>query len=201
MDTQTKSTSNTLFSTCEDVYYSEYKNFIIIVLLTLLILAVLGINVCWFVGDMVGFLLNPIIQVVRNILNVFVYGIGHAINDVADAAADGAKAGIEIADGTVHDATNILIDATDVPSDEEIARERAIEKHKREKCEGFSLHSQSFDEKINKSSVAETPQPSPFIKIQPLIANNASGDDWCSVNAMDSIEGSRNCKSFLFLHQ
>jgi len=199
METQNTTIPKKIFTTCEDMYYSEYKNTVIIVLLVLLILAILGINVCEFIGTMGYSLLDPFIQVVRNILSMLGYGVGSAINDVADAVSDGAKIGVDIADGTVHDATYLLMEATDKPSDEELAKERAIAKKKKEKCEGFSVYMPTFDDKINKSSVSEPPPPSPFMEIQPLMTNNTSGDDWCKVNMMDSIEGSRNCKSFMFL--
>jgi len=200
METQIATVPKNKFTTCEDMYYSEYKNSVIIVLLILLILAVLGINVCGFIGDMGHSLLQPVLKVLRDIISMFGYSVGSAINDVSDVVSDGAKAGVEIADGTVHDATYLFMDATDKPSEQELAKEKeAAEKRKKAKCESFSVYAPSFDEKINKSSIVETRPPTPFVTIHPLATNNASGDEWCSVNMTDSIEASRNCKSFLFL--
>jgi len=117
---------------------------------------------------------------------MFGFSVGGAINNVADVVSDGAKTGIDIADGTVHDATDLLIKVTDKDSDEDIAR-RKLEKEKKErKCEKFSLYSQPFDEMLNKSNVV-THSPN----------SHELNDEWCSIDAKNSIQSSRNCKSFV----
>lgn len=195
MDIQT-SASKKIFSTCEDAYITEYKNFIIIILLTLLILGFLGINVCGFIADVLIFCFEPVYLVIRNILYMFGFSVGGAINHVADVVADGAITGIEIAEGTVNSATGLMMKATDKDSDEEIVRRRLEEKERREKkCEKFSLYSQSFDKLLNASSVNVTRHPVPITTSAPL--NNAIADEWCSADAKDSVQSSRNCQSFV----
>ena len=198
MDIQS-SVSKKVFSTCEDAYTTEYKNFIIIILLTLLILGFLGINVCGFIADVLTYCFEPVYQVIRNILYMFGFSIGGAINNVADVVADGAITGIEIADDTIHDATGIMMRATDKDSDEDIVRRRLKEKEDREKkCEKFSLYSQSFDDLLNTSSAEDDIPPLPLTTAAPLIKSNTSTtEQWCSVDTKDFIQASRNCKSFV----
>jgi hypothetical protein len=196
MDIQT-SPSKKIFSTCEDAYITEYKNFIIIILLTLLILGFLGINICGFIADVLNFCFEPIYQIVRNILYMFGFSIGGAINNVADVVSDGAITGIEIADGTIHDATGLMMKATDKDSDEEIVRRRLKEKEAREKkCEKFSLYSQTFDDLLNTSSANDN-HPLPVTTSIPISETNFPNDEWCSVDMKDSIQSSRNCQSFV----
>jgi len=197
MDLQT-SPSKKIFSTCEDAYITEYKNFIIIILLTLLILGFLGINICGFIADVLSFCFEPIYQLGRGVLYTFGFSVGGAINNVADAVSDGAKTGIEIADGTIHDATGLIMKATDKDSDETVLKRRLEEKERREKkCEKFSLYSQSFDNMINSSSQKITIPPNPVTTSSPNSETSFPNDEWCSVDVKDSIQSSRNCQSFV----
>ena len=88
---------------------SGFKNNIILVLVVLLGLSFLGINILAEGGDLVQLLTNTFGPMISQILRMFGYTAGNIINKSADVAADAAKIGIDIAEGTVHSVGNLLI--------------------------------------------------------------------------------------------
>jgi hypothetical protein len=101
-----------LFSSCDDVNSAEYKNVIIAILSVLVFLAILGVNLCDFFGRIYNFIFQSTWPVADNILSIFGYGIGTALNESSDAAASIAKTGVDVADGTVHNVGNLIINET-----------------------------------------------------------------------------------------
>jgi len=88
---------------------SGFKNNIILILAVLLGLSFLGINILAEGGDLVQLFTNTFGPLISQILKMFGYTAGNIINKSADVAADAAKIGIDIAEGTVHDVGNLLI--------------------------------------------------------------------------------------------
>jgi hypothetical protein len=101
-----------VFTTCEDSTVVEYKNTIVIASLSLIILALLGINVCGILSNAVDFVSNVFSPIVRNVLDVFGYSIGSALKHTAEDVKQGAKTGVDIVGDTVEDAGDLIMAQT-----------------------------------------------------------------------------------------
>jgi len=86
-----------------------YQNWAIVVLVGLLILSFLGINILLVIGNFFQAIINAFGPLVYQILGVFGYTAGSVINKTADIAGDTAKAGVDIAEGTVQSVGNLLL--------------------------------------------------------------------------------------------
>jgi len=86
-----------------------YQNWAIVVLVGLLILSFLGINILLVIGNFFQSIINAFGPLVYQILGVFGYTAGSVINKTADIAGDTAKAGVDIAEGTVQSVGNLLL--------------------------------------------------------------------------------------------
>lgn len=99
---------STKFITAEN----NNKNYMIIILSTLLILSLLGINLFIIVGNTVQVVINIFKPLIYQILAIFGYTAGTLINTTADVTSDVARAGVDIAEGTVQSVGNLLKDAS-----------------------------------------------------------------------------------------
>ena len=90
------------------------KNVIIMILCGLLIMSFLGMNLFLWVGIVVQFIAQKVGILIATILGWIGFYTGAAINTSADVVADTAKAGIDIAEGTVHSVGNLLQDRDNV---------------------------------------------------------------------------------------
>lgn len=88
------------------------KNYMIIILTILLILSLLGINLFIVVGNTVQVIINIFKPLIYQILAIFGYTAGTLINTTADVTSDVARAGVDIAEGTIHSVGNLLKDAS-----------------------------------------------------------------------------------------
>jgi hypothetical protein len=95
--------SSTLFSN---------NNIIIILLVVLLIFSFLGINILTILGNIIQTIIQIIGPLVSQILSIFGYTTGTVLNKTADVVSDTAKAGIDIAEGSIQSVGNILRDAS-----------------------------------------------------------------------------------------
>ena len=95
--------SNSMFSN---------NNIIIIVLVVLLIFSFLGINILAILGNIFQGVIQIFGPIVSQILSIFGYTTGTVINKTADVVSDTAKAGIDIAEGSIQSVGNILRDAS-----------------------------------------------------------------------------------------
>jgi hypothetical protein len=105
--TQTK-----YFSTCENPTITEYKNTIIIIFLTLIVLSLLGVNICNISTGAVDFVTDIFAPIFRNVLDMFGYSFGSALKHTADDITDGAKVGVEVVGGSVSDVGDIIMEQT-----------------------------------------------------------------------------------------
>jgi len=87
----------------------EYKDFVILLLIVVLVLSVLGINIFLLLGALVQY----IVYLLQPLFSLFGYASGNIINTSADLAANVSHFGIEIADGTAHDVGNLLLGTVD----------------------------------------------------------------------------------------
>lgn len=93
-------------------YENNSKNYMIIILTILLILSLLGINLFIIVGNTVQVVINIFKPLIYQILAIFGYTAGTLINTTADVTSDVARAGVDIAEGTVQSVGNLLKDAS-----------------------------------------------------------------------------------------
>ena len=88
------------------------NNIIIIVLVVLLIFSFLGINILTLLGNIFQSFVQIFGPMVSQILSIFGYTTGTVLNKTADVVSDTAKAGIDIAEGSIQSVGNILRDAS-----------------------------------------------------------------------------------------
>lgn len=84
------------------------KNTIIVVLVVLLVLSFLGINVILIAGNTVQTITSIFGPIVGQILGLFGYTFGTVLNRSSDIVTDTAKAGLDIANGTVQNVGNLI---------------------------------------------------------------------------------------------
>jgi len=84
------------------------KNFIIIVLVTLLVFSFLGVNLLFVFGNLIQSIVNIFGPLVSQLLAIFGYTTGTVLNKSADIVSDAAKTGIDIAEGTVQSVGDLL---------------------------------------------------------------------------------------------
>lgn len=88
------------------------QNFIILALLILLVFSFSGINLFSVGGkalDQVNLVVGPLIEKVLGMLG---YSSGILLNKTADVGADAAKLGVDVAEGAIHSAGDLLITAS-----------------------------------------------------------------------------------------
>ena len=84
------------------------KNLLIILLTGLLILSFLGINLLMILGNWVQVVINIFGPLITQIFSVFGYTTGTVLDKTEDVATTVAKAGIDIAGGTVQSVADLL---------------------------------------------------------------------------------------------
>jgi len=107
-----ETTQTKYFSTCEDPTTTEYKNTIIIIFLVLIVLSLLGINICEISTGIVDVITGVFAPIFRNVLDMFGYTFGSALKNAAEDLTGGAKVGAEVIGATVVDAGEIIMDQT-----------------------------------------------------------------------------------------
>lgn len=88
------------------------KNLIILMLVVLLALSFIGINVLDVMSNIIKGIISIFGPLVAHFLSAIGYTTGTVINKTADVVSDTAKAGIDIAEGTVQDVGNLMIKAS-----------------------------------------------------------------------------------------
>jgi len=94
------------------MFSNNNYNIIIIILVVLLIFSFLGINILAILGNIFQSFVQIFGPMVSQILSIFGYTTGTVINKTADVVSDTAKAGIDIAEGSIQSVGNILRDAS-----------------------------------------------------------------------------------------
>jgi hypothetical protein len=101
-----------VFTTCENASIVEYKNVIIIILFSLFILAVLGVNVCTISSNLIDFVTDIFAPILRNVLDMFGYSIGSALKNTAVDVKNGTIVGVDVAGDAVADAGGVIMQQT-----------------------------------------------------------------------------------------
>ena len=84
------------------------KNLVIVILTALLIFSFLGINLLVVLGNLLQTIVNIFSPLITQILSVFGYTAGTILDKTEDVATTVAKAGIDIAGGTVQSVADLL---------------------------------------------------------------------------------------------
>lgn len=84
------------------------KNLVIFILTALLIFSFLGINLLVILGNLLQTIINIFSPLITQILSVFGYTAGTILDKTEDVATTVAKAGIDIAGGTVQSVADLL---------------------------------------------------------------------------------------------
>ena len=101
------STPSSTASGVVSLFYN--KNFWIALLVILLILSFLGVNFVMLMGQLFQPIVNVFWILVSQIMSLFGYTTGTVLNKTVDVVSGTAKAGIDIAEGTVQSVGNLLI--------------------------------------------------------------------------------------------
>ena len=97
---------------------SMFSNNVVIALLVIVIFGFLGINLLVISGNAIKTLTDLFGPVILKVTSMLGYSTGHLVNTTADVVADGAKLGIDIAEGTTQSIGNLLKDASKGGMDE-----------------------------------------------------------------------------------
>lgn len=145
---------------------------VIISLLIILGLSFLGINIFIVIGNLLESLLKIVGPMITQILSIFGYTTGTALNKGADVAADVAKTGVDIAEGSLQSVGNVLRDAS------------------RDNVNPDAVS--GLDGALNSSTASSTyVEPSPSASANPVQRPITSGKTgWCLVG---EYEGTRGC--------
>ena len=88
---------------------TDWKNILIIILLILVIFSYFGVQLLNLFGDHLEKLMDYLRPTFGSFLDLLGYSAGTVVNKTADISADVAKAGIDVAEGTVQNIGNIMI--------------------------------------------------------------------------------------------
>ena len=137
------------------------KNLIIIVLVSLLFLSILGINILSIFGNAIQGTSNIFGPLVLNILGFFGYTTGTIIDKGADVTSDVAKAGIDIAEGTLHSVGDLLKNTGNLTD---------------------TKYKTNLDNALNSAPTPKVEPPQPTPGENPIQKSIASGKtNWCLV--------------------
>jgi len=88
---------------------TDWKNILIIILLILVIFSYFGVQLLNLFGDHLEKLMDYLRPIFGSFLKLLGYSAGTVVNKTADISADVAKAGIDVAEGTVQNVGNLMI--------------------------------------------------------------------------------------------
>ena len=103
---QSSSSPSTVSASSEP---TDWKNILIIILLILVIFSYFGVQLLNLFGDHLEKLMDYLRPTFGSFLDLLGYSAGTVVNKTADISADVAKAGIDVAEGTVQNIGNIMI--------------------------------------------------------------------------------------------
>lgn len=192
-----ESTSSTVVSLFSN------KNFWIAMLVVLLILSFLGVNLVMLLGQIFQPIVNVFWILISQILSLFGYTTGTVLNKTVDVVSETAKAGIDIAEGTVQSVGNLLIkgSSTDVPASTQAQIASNILGASPSPSPSPSLlppptlqttttiqqvAPSTLDEVLNRANVIQIVEPKPDAST----SNIQTASTWCFVGEMN---GKRTC--------
>ena len=106
--TTTSTVSANASATGLALLFADNRNILLAILTVVLIMSMFRINILASLGDLLIVIIGYLTKVFGEIMAAFSYSAGTAINKTSDMATDTSKAGIEIANGAVHNIGNLL---------------------------------------------------------------------------------------------
>lgn len=91
---------------------NETKNYLIIFLLLLTLFSLLGINLLSEAGDGFEWGITGVVPYIKKVLGIIGWSTGSVINVSTDIVSDTARAGIDVAEGSVQSVGNLLQSAS-----------------------------------------------------------------------------------------
>lgn len=184
-ETNTNNNANT--TTAAVVSLFSNKNFWIAMLVVLLVLSFLGVNFVLLFGQIVQPIVNVFWILVSQILGLFGYTTGTVLNKTVDVVSNTAKAGIDIAEGTVQSVGNLLIKGSS--SDVNANTQAEITSNILGNASPSPSPSLStLDAVLNRPNVKQVKEPRPDDAATSAIQSSSSL--WCLVGEID---GTRTC--------
>ena len=165
---------------------NETKNYIIIFLLILTFFSLLGINLLNEAGDGFQWATSGIVPYIKKVLGIIGWSTGSLINVSTDIVSDTARAGIDVAEGSIQSVGNLLQNASKGGMSIDLSENQKLLN------DGVRGSSQS----TKQQPAQQQPKQSEIKKdqssnsIQNPISNKKSSSKWCLVG---EYQGKRGC--------
>jgi len=170
---------------------NETKNYIIIFLLILTFFSLLGINLLNEAGDGFQWATSGIVPYIKKVLGIIGWSTGSLINVSTDIVSDTARAGIDVAEGSIQSVGNLLQNASKGGMSIDLSENQKLLN------DGVRGSSQSTKQQPAQQQPAQQqPRQSEIKKdqssnsIQNPISNKKSSTKWCLVG---EYQGKRGC--------
>jgi len=175
---------------------NETKNYIIIFLLILTFFSLLGINLLNEAGDGFQWATSGIVPYIKKVLGIIGWSTGSMINVSTDIVSDTARAGIDVAEGSIQSVGNLLQSASKGGMSIDLSENQKLLN------DGVRGSSQSTGQQsaqqqpAQQQSAQQQPRQSEIKKdqssnsIQNPISNKKSSTKWCLVG---EYQGKRGC--------
>lgn len=105
---ETPTISQPTFTTSSIQPNDIMKNILIIILLTVLIFSVLGVNIFTAIGNFLQQIIDIFNPTLKRTISDLGYATGSLINTSSDALSEVSKTGVDIANGTFHEIGDLL---------------------------------------------------------------------------------------------
>ena len=170
---------------------NETKNYIIIFLLLLTFFSLLGINLLYEAGDGFQWASSGIVPYIKKVLGIIGWSTGSLINVSTDIVSDTARAGIDVAEGSIQSVGNLLQNASKGGMSIDLSENQKLLN------DGVRGSSQSTGQQpAQQQDTQQQPRQSEIKKdqssnsIQNPISNKKSSTKWCLVG---EYQGKRGC--------
>jgi hypothetical protein len=171
----------------------ETKNNLIIFLLILTFFSLLGINLLRSAGDGFQSLVGGIIPYIRKLLGIVAYATGGVINTTTDIASDGARAGIDVVEGSVQSIGNLLQNASKGSINIDLDKGKSMVNNnllKNNNTQNVTNQNTQNVTNQNTSKVTTAKKDESTNTIQNPIVNKKASSKWCLVG---EYAGKRGC--------
>lgn len=185
----------------------ETKNYIIVFLLVLTLFSLLGINLLSEAGDGFEYATGGIIPYIKKLFGIIGWSTGSIINVSTDIVSDTARAGIDVAEGSIQSIGNYLQNASkggmsiDLSKDQKLTNGDIRKKDTSTQSSPEELRKRMSEGKLSdqdKMTILEQHNKTkPEVKkdnssnsIQNPISNKKLSSKWCLVG---EYEGKRGC--------
>lgn len=170
---------------------NETKNYIIVALLLLTFFSLLGINLLYEAGDGFQWATSGIVPYIKKILGVVGWSTGSIINVSTDIVSDTARAGIDVAEGSIQSVGNLLQTASKGGMSIDLSENQKLLN------DGVRGSSQTAQQQPSQQQPSQQQPISSEVKkdqssnsIQNPISNKKASTKWCLVG---EYQGKRGC--------